>query len=86
MAPRGGRGARFTVVQGGGATTAPGVQHSSVLAVFASIPANDILGQLKCKIYRCRARGEQGAKLVGRGDEWRPGQPQSQRLCENNAF
>lgn len=50
-------------------TTAPGVQHSSVLAVFASIAANDILlaKVQNLPVHSCRSLAESergGARLL----------------------
>lgn len=50
-------------------TTAPGVQHSSVLAVFASIAANDILlaKVQNLPVHSCRSQAEserEGERLL----------------------
>lgn len=52
-------------------TTAPGVQHSSVLAVFASIAANDILlaKVQNLPVHSCRSQAEPSREWARR---WTP--------------
>lgn len=74
-------------------TTAPGVQHSSVLAVFASIAANDILlaKVQNLPVHSCRSQAEPSREWARR---WTPTVhfptshcPQSSLAChKNNAW
>lgn len=67
-------------------TTAPGVQHSSVLAVFASIAANDILlaKVQNLPVHSCRSRVEPRVSEKVNAYCPLPHCPQSSLACHKN--